>query len=115
MRKRLIVFPAIIALLFFGCATLSNTASWNTKSPKEKSLYFIKTYNQQYDDTMFMAKSPNLTEAQKQVVRTKKKILTNAWPAIHLYDSIAANGGVPSPEQEQVILNFINQLVSMTI
>jgi len=112
MRKVKWIVP-IIALAFIGCATLSNTAAWGDKSPKEKSLYFIQLYNQQYDDTMFMATNPNITDAQKRIVVTKKNMLTKLWPMIRTYDSIAANGGIPSAADEQAILVLINDLVTM--
>jgi len=112
MRKARWIIP-FIALAFVGCAMFSGSVAWSEKSPKEKSLYFIQLYNQQYDDTIFMATNPNISDAQKRVVAAKKNMLTKLWPMIKVYDSIAANGGIPSVEDEQAILVIINELVTM--
>jgi hypothetical protein len=104
----------IAIAILSGCATMSITAKpWGQMTPKEKSSQFIQTYNTQYQDTMFMASNPNITEEQKWIVRTKKAILTKAWPIIKVYDAVAAGGGVPSPQDEQAILELINQLATM--
>lgn len=106
------VFLVILALVSISaCATVSiQPKPWDQMSAKEKSLFFIQTYNQQYKDTMAMAQRTDLTDAQKQIVAKKKEILTKAWPLIKLYDSTVTSGGVPSPRDEQQIYNLITDL-----
>ena len=76
MRKlKLISIGLVLAFILLSCTT-TPTAPWSARSPKDKALTFLEIYNTQYDDTMSMAKMPDLTEGQKEVVRTKKVLLT---------------------------------------
>ena len=108
--KRIAVYLVVLAFLFPACATFGPAKSWTQMTPKEKSLFFISTYNRQFDDTMKMAALTNLTEGQKEIVRAKKAVLMQAYHPIRIYESIAVSGGIPSPQDEAAILDFINQL-----
>jgi uncharacterized lipoprotein YajG len=114
-RKTLqILLLLVLAVFLAGCATVGITAKpWSQMTPKEKSVQFIQTYNTQYENTMFMASNPNITDAQRVIVRQKKAILAKAWPLLKLYDAVAAGGGVPSASDEASILNLIDQLATM--
>lgn len=112
MRTMKVVTLMVLVLFIAGCATFGGGKTYKDMTPKEKSTYFMGIYNKQYADTLAMANTPNLTEDQKKVVRTKKEILTKAWPMIQTYDAIAAGGGTPSADAEAAINNLINQLVT---
>jgi hypothetical protein len=106
-----------LAFLLASC-TLFTPAPVTTvqKTPLEKAkdmgLYFNQTYNAQSRDTMEMATLPNPTQAQEEMVITKKAILPQVWPLIKSYDAIVKNGGIPTIDDEQKISNLINQLVT---
>ena len=110
---RIAALLMVFAVLFAACATFGPAKPWTQMTPKEKSLFFITTYNRQFDDTMKMAVLPNLTEGQKEIVRAKKAILMQAYHPIRIYESIAVSGGIPSPQDEAAILEFINQLATI--
>lgn len=112
-RRRSVALLLVLAVLVAGCATMGITVKpWGDMTPKEKASQFVQTYNRQYEDTIFMATNPNITEAQKSVVRVKKAVLVKVWPMIKLYNATVVGGGVPSAADEQAILQLINQLAS---
>lgn len=112
------VLPAllIMAVLLAACATLGTTTA-PTLTPiqqaQKTATYFLHIYNAQYADTMHMALLPNLTDAQKQVVRQKKALLIKAKPLIDTFSAAIKAGSMPSADTEQQINDLINQLASM--
>jgi len=118
--KRRFKFPIpliCLACLLASCSLFTPApVSTVQKTPLEKAkdmgLYFNQTYNAQYRDTMEMATLPNPTQAQKEMVITKKVILSQVWPLIKSYDAIVKNGGIPTIDVEQKINKLINQLVT---
>ena len=114
MRKARWVVPLLLIVFVAGCATFNlGLKPWSERSPKEKASYFMSIYNAQYNDTLSMASSATLTDAQRKVVRAKKDVLMKLWPAIQAYDTIAVHGGIPTQLDEQVILDYINRLATM--
>ena len=109
--KRIAVFLVVLAFLLPACATMK-MKPWGEMSTDEKALYFIQTYNQQFTDTMAMAINPKITVAQREIVRKKKEMLTELHGAIKFYMEFVDDGGVPSLEHEQSILNLINRLAT---
>lgn len=99
----------IICIAFVSCAMLG-TKPWADRTPKEKALAILEAYNAQYQNTLSMALSPNLTEEQKQIVRTKKAIIKELHPLVSTYLAIVEIGGVPSAKDEQAILNLLDRL-----
>ena len=112
---RKLVIPLALVLLFavVGCATINLGKPWEERTPQEKALTILDAYNAQYKNTMAMALNPNLTEAQKEVVRVKKATLTELWPLVDIYVTTVEAGGVPSPENEAAILRLIDRLVML--
>lgn len=108
MRRRLVAL-GILVLFIAGCASFG-VKPWTERSPQEKASYFMAIYNKQFNDTVRLAGTPNITEAQKVVVRKKKEILGKLYPAISFYDSIVARGEIPAIADEQAILDLINRL-----
>ena len=115
-RFKFLIPLICLAFLLASCSLFSPGTTTSVKTPyeqaKDMGLYFNQTYNGQYVDTMEMAKLPNLTQAQKDIVLAKKDILTKAWPLIKAYDAIVKNGGIPSLQDQQTINGLINQLVT---
>ena len=102
--------PFIILGLVAACAP--GQKSLNQMSPKEKAAWMMGTYNAQYDDYLAMATQSGLTDAQKEVLKAKKKILQEVWDPIKLYAFYVDQGGVPSPELEAQIMVGLNKLDS---
>ena len=109
MRKYRIVALVLVAAFVVGCASIG-VKPWGDRSPQEKASYFMAIYNKQFNDTVRLAQTPNITEAQKAVIRKKKEILGKLYPAISFYDSVVARGEVPAIVDEQAILDLINRL-----
>ena len=100
----------LLMLVFLSSCTALGMKSWAERSPKEKALAILDAYNAEFQNTLNMALKPNLTDAQKQVVRQKKAVLTQLYPLIQLYLGTVEAGGIPSVKDEQAILNLIDQL-----
>jgi len=109
MRKIALATMVLMVALCVACAT---TKPFNQWSPKEKATWFLGLYNAEFDDYQLQASSPNLTDAQKNILRTKKQILTQVYPMIGTYASLTNSGGVPSPELELQIMQLLNQLAA---
>lgn len=107
MRKAIAV--AVLLLFLIGCASMG-VKPWAERTPPEKSLSFMQFYNSQYSDTMNLATNTASTQAQKDLAKKKKAILTQLWPLVKLYDSYAQGGILIPPEMETQILTLINQL-----
>jgi hypothetical protein len=82
-------------------------------SPKEKSIWMLSVYNSQYEDYKMQAIRTDLTEAQKEVLREKKDILTRVYPMISIYTGYAGTGIIPEKELEMTIISNLETLLSM--
>ena len=111
---RKLAIPLVLVFLFaVGCATINLGKPWEERTPQEKALAILDAYNAQHENTMAMALNPNLTEAQKEVVRVKKATLAELYPLVQIYVTTVEGGGVPSPENEAAILRLIDRLVML--
>lgn len=114
-KRSVVIFAAIAVIFAAGCATMNiGVKPWGEMSVEEKMLFFVQTWNQQHVDTMSMAiKGDALSPAQKEIVRKKKELLEQTHPLIKFYVEFVQDGGIPTPEMEQEILNLINKLVTV--
>jgi hypothetical protein len=123
-RYSLLVAMLLMAtLVFTGCPS-GGGKSFAQMSPTEKASYMMSVYNSQYNDYMSQvgytkndagqwippAVPPELTEAQKNTLRSKKDLLTKVYKAIQLYKGQMQFGGIPSMETEQQIMDMLNQM-----
>jgi len=111
-RKLQITFICLLVLVFLSnCATLGiGQKPWAERTPEEKSLAVLESFNTQFSDTMRMALRKDLSEAEKEIVRTKKAILKEAKPFIESYAAIIEAGGIPSSLDEKKIMEYIEKL-----
>lgn len=105
-RQYTVAIVAILMLLCIGCA-LNSTA---LKPQQELLTRFETFYMGAYNDYQTQVAMPNLTEAQKTVLRQKREILVKAQPLITAYGQIVMQGGTPSVAQEQAIIALLNQI-----
>jgi len=111
MRRKSLLFLCLLTLSIIFI--LGSCAHQQRSSVFEKSIWMMHVYNSQYMDYKSMTQMPNLTEAQKEILRKKKEILMKLWPLINTYNQIVDKGGVPSATQEQMITNLLNQLSTL--
>lgn len=114
----------LIAILFlFVLLACPKMQAINDMSSKEKAVWMLGVYNSQYSDYMITTghnidlngnwvktKEVNLSEDQKQVLREKKKVLSELYPLIMIYDGYVEKGLVPDREMEQKIIDLINRI-----
>jgi len=105
-RRNTAAIVAILILICIGCA-LNSTA---LKPQQEMLTRFEAFYLSQSNDYMVQVAKPNLTEAQKDVLRQKREILVEAQPLIIVYGEIVMQGGTPSVAQEQAIIALLNRI-----
>ena len=108
-RKSYLTMVLLLLLLTFGgCAMFAQTVD----TPEKRALAILKTWNSQFDDTMAMAKMPNLSEEQKELVRTKKKWLGLLKPLVDLYVNVVKTEGTVPEAIERELKRMINQLIA---
>ena len=113
----LILIVLAVALSAIGCATVNvkpmptdNTAKLSTTG---KAAMILSAYNSQALSTKNMSNRPNLTDAQKDLVRRKKAILVRMDSKVKAFGLIVKGGGVPSSSDEQELYSFIDELVAL--
>lgn len=138
--KLLVLVLVLVAFVFVGCQ--NNIKTPDEMTPKEKAAFFLSMYNKQFDgylDTIidpalpFAERealkesikdgavlpadkmNPNLTNEQKDILRTKKEIMTEVYPLISLYTSYAESGSVPSAETETQIISLLDRLAATVV
>ena len=93
-------------------------------TPKERSVWMMSIYSSQFRDYMITTgftkdaenkwvrtSEPELTSEQKDILRDKKKLLTEVYPAIKMYTGYAESGVLPDVELETMIVSKLNQLM----
>ena len=115
-RARTIALIAIVAMALVSCAGMQAPEQELTPLQKaEKAATWMQeTYSAQYDDYKAMVARPNLTEAQKRVLRTKYAVLTEAEPLIKTFRDAVRADTVPSSELETQIMDLLTRLQTMT-
>jgi hypothetical protein len=94
-----------------GCAQFGKPAtSFVDWSPKQRAAYFMAIYSEQYDLYKIQAAYPDLTPAERETLRVKRQVLTEASPLISGYDFVVAAGGIPTAKQEAEILAMLDQI-----
>lgn len=110
----LLMFCLVICLLQ-GCHGKQST-------PIQNASAFYDIYNAQYYDYMVQTgyqliegdwkkvTNPVLSEAQKKILKEKKRILEKVYPLIRIYGAYAVSGGEVPPETYNQIVVLLNQL-----
>lgn len=100
-----------VLLMLMACATMNV----GTKPLTAKQQYTIaaSVYNSTYDDTMNMAKNPNATAVQKEVVLKKKAILTQMRPILLIVGNTLDSGGTPKDADLSALNGFVDQLTTL--
>lgn len=113
MRKSFVRLNLLLVLVLVtglgACATLG-LKPLADRTPQDKAITFMELYNAQYADTMAMATNPDITDAQRVVVRAKKEVLQKVRPLIEMYVTLAVEGNTPSPVLEMEIIKYLNDL-----
>lgn len=109
-----VAVPLLIGLLaLMGCAELGlkkPEKSFFDMTPKEKAIVIAHEYNMAYEDYKDQVVLPNLSEDYKELLTYKKAILVELKPLIVIYGGIIDSDGIPGPELETTILNYLSML-----
>lgn len=116
MNKQPRTFTIITFItLLSACAFLQQGAvSFNSLTPKQKATWAMNVYNAEFADHQLKSSFPDLTESEKTVLREKKKILTELYSIIKLYDAVAGQG-VGDKDLEQAMLTYITQIERLIV
>ena len=114
MKRRISIPLAILVLVCLAACTANMTMKpWSEQTPKDRLIWMLGIYNAQDRDYRSMAVMPNLTDAQKKVLVSKKAIMTQVYPMIDAYRVTVEGGGTPDVATEQAILSLLNQLMTV--
>lgn len=104
---------SVLFFLFFliACAAVEQKPSPLT--PQQQLLMEAEiAYIDQYNDAMEMAGNPDLSDAQKDILKLKKAILIKVQPMIRAYSVIVMGGGIPNESDGQAIKSLLNSIGS---
>jgi hypothetical protein len=121
MRKRLLLLSLV---LLVGCATMGGeTKTFWEMTPIEKTAYAMAIYNRQYTDYMSQVgytkgadgiwkqtSQPQLSDDQKSMLKTKKKLLSDLYLATDIYKGQMQFGGIPTKDAEQQLYDLLNKI-----
>lgn len=111
----LIVISVLITMCMMamqGCATMGGK-SWAQMSPKERATQLMGIYNDQYELYLREAKIENMTEEKKEVMREKKKLLTELYPYIGMYAQYAENDVFAPADVEMAVMAIMDKLLGL--
>ncbi len=117
-RNELIGLAIIVVLIFIvGCVTFNveGPKRISEMTPKERATWFLGVYNAQDKDYRNMVVRSDLANDQKEILREKKKIMTQVYPMIKTYNIYVDSGAVPTKETEDQIIKLINDLTALII
>lgn len=108
-RLTLAILGALAVVFVASCATI-NIKPIAEMTPKEKATFFMSVYSDQAENYKTLVASPDLTDAQRDVMRTKKQIMTEVYPLIMLYSGYVDAGAVPDAAVETQIVDYLDRL-----
>ena len=114
MTKTKVFIVFVILALAIGCAS-QQVLTPDQMTPKQRATFSMNLYSNAYDNYLaqFAATPKPVTGDQKKYFDSFKAFMLYAEPIVTAYSQLTVVGGVPTPEQEQQILNLIYQLQAM--
>ena len=107
-----LIFYLFFAAGFLGCAGTGGLQDPHSMGPKEFAVYINQAYVSSYDDYLMQVQRQDLSEAQKDVLRKKKQVLTEVWPQIRLYNRYINTGVLPEQELKDTIIKLLEKLLN---
>lgn len=111
----LIVISVLITMCMMamqGCAAMGGK-SWAQMNPKERATQLMGVYNDQYELYLREAKIENLTEAKKEVLRDKKKLLIEMYPYLEMYADYAKTDTFAPADVEMAVMKVMDKLLGL--
>ena len=112
--KKILIIP-LITLFLVSCFAGQNTKPYSSMSPKEKSIFFMKIYDEQFDNYQIQSLRKNLTQEQIRILYIKRNLLTDIYPMISAYTILVNKGLQPSEKDADAIYDMIDQLITNNI
>jgi hypothetical protein len=110
----MMVLLFLMSLFVVACPTNNGQmTSFSEMTTKDKASFIMSTYSKQYDSYLALYNRGNLTDAEKEVLKSKYDLLGELYPYINLYVGYAEEGAIPPETTEEVLLELINRLVSL--
>ena len=101
------VWIACLAVLLWSCAAFQQTV--DSMTPLDKATLAMETYTKMSKDYRAQVAKPNLSAAEKEILKTKYAILVEAGPKVDAYNK-AVKGNLPLDQMlAQWVEAFITQ------
>jgi hypothetical protein len=114
MTNRVMMLLSLAIFAAYACAGCAGQQtpikSFQDMTHKERSAFFMKVYNSQFDD--YQTTVP-ITPEQKKIQAEKYRILTDVWPMLQTYDMFVEAGVAPT--NEEAIFKLINKLIELSV
>lgn len=113
-KKRLIIV-VLVFFFAFGCAQLGfqdtgGEISFTDMTTKQQAIFIMDLYNKQFDRYQKQVLEPNLTDIDKEVLRTKYGLLKDLYQYIDIYNVFVDTGGTPDEKTEAALISLIAKL-----
>ena len=99
-----LMLPALICMGLYNCAGKATTL-------RSTLYYSLSMYNQQYDDYVAQAARGDLTEPEKEVLRTKKAVLVELESKNKALKQYVDSGTIPVDTIEADVLRLVAKLL----
>lgn len=116
MKRKPILFLLVGLLLFvYACPMNQNIKPFSEWTPKEKATFWMKVYNDEYAAYQQRVQQSDLFPEQKEILKAKKKLLTEIYEPLKLYVNYTESGRVPTEEMENILQGKMNDLETLIL
>lgn len=110
MKKFNMIVLVLLCFYLTACGvTSTNVQQDNTL--RDTLLYAQSIYIEQYDDYLIQSERTDLNDAQKQILRTKREVLTSLFEKIEILKEYVSEGIIPFDAIEADILKLVSKLL----
>jgi hypothetical protein len=103
----LLAMLLVLAILFIpSCASLQGSV----ETPKDRALSAMAVYNRTFDNYVQQAARPDLTPAEKDVLKATRRALIDVYPVITGYVNYVETGQTPTPDMEAALMAAVDAL-----
>jgi len=110
--RRSLLAMVLIVFTLTSCAMfqVAKEQPFSTWSSKKKLTYAVDVYSAEYDKYMAAVVRPDLSDGQRQYLKTKREALVGLDKAINLLIPIVDAGGQLTPDLELQLVSWLTQL-----
>jgi hypothetical protein len=111
VQTRSWLLGAVAVFLLAGCGTVNvGLVPPEQMAPRELAVYAMGAYNSAYDSYMAKATLPDLSSAEKKILKVQRESLTQAFPIIKTFSWFVDHNQIPPAEMRLQLLQWLNSV-----